>query len=206
MTLISCSECKASISDQASACPHCGCPISKPPITAYADEQSIDSSSRNRGKNGGHAWAWVIRIAICIPIILIAGIYVRNKAVGPVGWAQDNTEKELKDRMKDPSSMVIRLLYAVQKADAKGNESIYICGIVDGKNSFGSYAGGTRFASWSTYSKSLETLNTISLQMENPEEQRAAEKIGWLSGFDKIYWNEWCVDANHPAVVIQKDS
>ena len=206
MALISCSDCKASISDQASACPHCGCPIKKQPITANAGELSIDPSSRDRTKNGGHVWAWVLGVVIAIPIVLIASIFVRNKAVGPVGWAQDNTEKALKERMKDPSSMAIRSSYVVQKTDEKGNESIYVCGVVDGKNSFGGYAGGTRFASWSSHSKSLGTFDTISVQMEDPEQQREAEKTGWLlSGFDEVYWNEWCVDANHPAVVAKKD-
>ena len=205
MALVSCSECKVSISDQASACPHCGCPLNKHPTTENAGELSIDSASLNRRKNGQHVWAWVIGLVIATPIALIASIYVRNKAVGPVGWAQENTEKALKERMKDPGSMVIRSSYVVQKADEKGNESIYVCGIVDGKNSFGGYAGGTRFASWSSHSKSLGTFDTISVQMENPEHQRAAQEVGWLSGFDKVYWNEWCVDANHPAVVAKKD-
>lgn len=33
----------------------------------------------------------------------------------------------------------------------------------------------------------------------------AVIKVGMLSGFDSVYWNDWCVDAAHPAVVASKD-
>ena len=204
MALVSCSDCQANISDQASACPHCECPIKKQLGTENVGELSNDLSIRDQVKNGGHVWIWVVGIVISIPIVLIASFYLRNKALGPVGWAQDNTKNALKERMKDPDSMIIRSSYVVKKIDEKGDELIYVCGIVDGKNGFGGYAGGTRFASWSFHSKSLDSFDTISVQMEDPEYQRTAEKVGLLSGFDKVYWNEWCVDANHSAVVAKK--
>ena len=203
MALVSCPECKTSISDQASHCPHCGYPIKQSPITANTEGSPSDSSGSTR-KGRGHVWYWVFGIVVAIPIVLIAGIYVHNKAIGPVGWAQDNTVKALKERMKDPDSVVIRSSYVVQKADDKGSQFIYICGIVDGKNSFGGYAGGTRFASKSESSKSLGTFDTWSVQMEDPEQERAAKHVGMLSGFDSVYWNDWCVDATHPAIVASK--
>ncbi|MCE5234401.1 MAG: hypothetical protein ABFC67_12615 [Mizugakiibacter sp.] len=149
-------------------------------------------------------WAWVLGIIVAIPIVLIGGIYVHNKTIGPVGWARGNTAKSLREQMKDPDSMVIRSSYVVQKTDDKGNQFIYICGIVDGKNSFGGYAGGTRFASKSEYSKSLDTFDTWSVQMDDPEQERTAKSVGMLSSFDSVYWNDWCVDANHPAIVASK--
>lgn len=203
MALVSCPECKASVSDQASSCPHCGYPIKQVPFTVNA-QNSPSNSVANTRKSGGHGWAWVFGIVVAIPVVLIAGIYIRNKAIGPLGWAQDNTAKALKERMKDPDSMVIRSSYVVQKEDDKGNQFIYICGIVDGKNGFGGYAGGTRFASKSEYSKSLGTFDTWSVQMEDPEQERTAKDVGMLSGFNSVYWNDWCVDATHPAIVASK--
>lgn len=149
--------------------------------------------------------AWAFGIIVAVPLVLIAGIYIHNKAIGPVGWAQDNTEKALSAHMKDPDSMVIRSSYVVQKTDAKGNQLIYICGIVDGKNGFGGYAGGIRFASKSEYSKSLDTFDTWSVQMENPEDERTAKEIGEISAFVSVYWNAWCVDTTHPALVASKN-
>ena len=210
MALISCPECKTTVSDQASNCPHCGYPIKQ--VSAPAQKLSETSSAQDSGsestsgspKRGGHVLAWVFGIIVAVPIVLIGGIYIHNKMIGPVGWAQDNTEKALRAHMKDPASMVIRSSYVVQKTDAKGDQLIYVCGIVDGKNSFGGYAGGTRFASKSESSKSLDTFDTWSVQMEDPDDERTANKIGELSAFVGVYWNAWCVDATHPALVASK--
>nr|AAL24541.1 orf196EGC129 [uncultured bacterium] len=194
MALISCPECEKFISDQASNCPHCGCQIKQMP-----------ADSRKGG--AGRALAWVFGVIVAIPVLLIVGFYTRNKAIGPVGWAQDDTVKALKERMKDPDSMVIKSSFVVQKTDEKGDQLISMCGVVNGKNSFGGYTDGTRFASRSTYSKSLDVFFGIrSVQMEDPEQQRTAREVGMLSGFDKVYWNEWCVDAEHPPVVATNKS
>ena len=201
MALLSCPECKASISDQASNCPHCGYPIKEVSVTVQG---SLGDSPSGTHKSAGRGWAWFFGIIIAIPVVLIASIYIHNKAIGPVGWAQDNTVKALKERMKDPNSMVIRSSYVIQKMDDNGNQFISICGIVDGRNGFGGYAGGTRFASKSEYSKSLETFDTLSVQTEDPEQERTAKEVGMLSGFDSVYWNDSCVDATHPAVVASK--
>lgn len=211
MALISCPECKAPVSEQASNCPHCGFPIKE--VTAATQvlhgpssrEETNGKRSTNVRSSGGHVLAWIFAVIIAIPAVLAAGFYMRNKAVGPVGWAHDDTVKALKDKMKDPGSMVIRSSFVVQKTDEKGDRFIYTCGIVDGKNSYGGYIGGTRFASKAMYSKSLDTFfGTRTVQMEDPEQERTAKKVGMLSGFDKVYWNEWCVDAEHPAVVASK--
>jgi len=209
MALIQCSECNGQVSDQAAVCPHCGAPVF---IGTQAQDKQLpgtqSSSSDSRGsvrKGGGHVLAWIVGIIVAIPVIFVAGVYVHNKAIGPVGWAQDNTEKALKRMMKDPDSMVVRSSYVVQKTDDSGDQLIYVCGIVDGKNSFGGYAGGSRFASKSTYSKRFETFDTQSVHMEDAAQQRAAKQVGMLSGFDKVYWNDWCVDSEHPAVIPSKD-
>jgi hypothetical protein len=197
MALLSCPECEASVSDQASSCPHCGYPISKASVATQESHSFSDAQGSPSGtnKSGGHWWAWFFSIVVAVPFVLTASIYIRNKAVGPAGWAQDNTVKALKEHMKDPSSMVIESSYVVQKTDDKGHQLISICGIVDGRNSFGGYSGGTRFASQSTYSKSAETFYTLAVQMEDPKKQRTAKEVGMLSAFDIVYWNDWCVDA-----------
>lgn len=200
MALVSCPECKESVSDQAPNCPHCGYRI-KQALVAENTQGSPNVSSGGERNGGERVWAWTLGVVIAVSVALMGGIYVHNKAIGPVGWAQDNTVKALREKMKDPDSMVIRSSYVVEKADNKGNQFIYICGIVDGKNSFGGYGGGTRFASKSEYSQSLDTFDTWSVQMDDPEQQRTADSVGMLSAFDSVYWNDWCVDATHPAVV-----
>lgn len=79
---------------------------------------------------------WFLILLITIPVFIAAGIYIRNKAAGPVGWAEDNTNKALRAKMKDPDSMTIRSSYIVLKTNDRNDTEINICGIVDGKNSF----------------------------------------------------------------------
>lgn len=143
---------------------------------------------------------WVLFVIVVAPITLIGGIWVYNKAIGPEGWALDNTEKELRRQMRDPDSMVVKSHYTLQKKIEPGRVDIYICGIVDGKNSYGAYAGGTLFASRSVHNQNLGTFDTYSVQLEDPSNKRTANEAGVLSTFEKLYWNEWCVDAQHPPI------
>jgi hypothetical protein len=147
---------------------------------------------------------WILLLVIGVPIVFIAGAYVRNKAVGPVGWAEDNTLKRLKAKMKDPDSMVVRSSYTLQRMNASKDVEIFVCGVVDGKNSYGGYTGGNRFASKSVSSQSNKTFDTYSVELEDPEQAALAKSVKMLSAFDKVYWNDYCVDADHPAIAAEK--
>jgi hypothetical protein len=70
-------------------------------------------------------------LLVAVPLLLVVGIFVRNKAVGPAGWAEDNTYKKLKSSLKDPDSMAIRSSFIVQKSSANGDTEIFVCGVVD---------------------------------------------------------------------------
>lgn len=148
---------------------------------------------------------WLVIIVIGVPVLLVAGIYVRNKSIGPVGWAEDNTVKALKQRMKDPDTMVIRSSYFVQKTDSDGDNEIAMCGVVDGKNSFGGYTGGTRFVSISKDFKTGQTFDTYIVQLEDAStsDKATARQVHMLTGFEKVYWNGHCVDDTHPALVAE---
>lgn len=150
----------------------------------------------------------LIAIAIIgIPAVLVAGIYLRNKAVGPVGWAEDAAMNALRARMKDPDSIVIRSSFIVRKPNRNNGEDIAVCGIVDGKNSFGGFTGGARFVSVSTTLKvgNSETFDTRTIQIEDSSEKTEAASVGMLSSFEQVYWNDSCVDPAHPALT-PKDS
>ncbi len=147
---------------------------------------------------------WFVVFLVAIPIVFVAGVYVRNKAVGPVGWAEDNTIKALKAKMKDPDSMVIRSSFVIQRTNEKNDTEIFICGIVDGKNSFGGYAGGTPFASRSVSSKALGTFDTYSVEMEDWKSKETAKQVKRLSPFESVYWNDYCVDSTHPPLTASR--
>lgn len=147
---------------------------------------------------------WFVVLLVAIPVVFVAGAYVRNKVAGPVGWAEDNTIKALKAKTKDPDSMVIRSSFVIQRTNDKNDTEIFICGIVDGKNGFGGYAGGTRFASRSVSSKAFGTFDTYSVEMEDWQSKATAMQVDRLSPFESVYWNDYCVDSAHPALTASR--
>jgi|GEM_PF-6026974 len=115
----------------------------------------------------------------------------------------NNTESRLKAKMKDPESMVIRSFFIVKVNNpSEKTTTIAICGIVDGKNGFGGYTGGTRFMSRSV--DRTDTFDTYEVEMEKPNEKRTSESVHMLSSFESVYWNPACVDTEHPALTIAK--
>jgi hypothetical protein len=134
---------------------------------------------------------WIVVIAVLAPIVLTIGFYIRNKLIGPEGWAMDDTIKLLKLQMKDPDSMEIRSSYIVRKPAGNGQEHLYICGIVDGKNSFGGYSGGSRFVSRSSVSE--DSYNMISVQIESVEDIALSKDVGAKSAFERAYWSQGCI-------------
>lgn len=128
---------------------------------------------------------------IAIPVLFTAGSYIRNKAVGPEGWAMDNTETRLRQQFKDPESVVIRSSRTISTVDPDSRDAtIHICGTVDGKNSFGAYPGAVRFVSRSV-SRS-NTFDTYSVEVEDPRETEVAHSVDRRSGFEKVYWDPNC--------------
>lgn len=144
---------------------------------------------------------WILVVIVLIPVVIMVSAFIRNKAVGPEGWARDDVEKALRGKMKDPDSMVIRSSYVVKRVVGDRTE-ISICGIVDGRNSFGGYAGGMKFASMSVSNTELGVFDTYTVELENPANTSDARSVSRLSGFESVYWNQFCVDANHPALTV----
>ena len=144
---------------------------------------------------------FLLAALIAIPVLLMSAAFIRNKAVGPAGWAEDDVNKRLRNIMKDPDSMIIRSFYIVERKKSASTTEISVCGIVDGKNSFGAYTGGQRFSSLSIHDSELKAFSTYSVEMENPEQKIASRQLGRLSPFEQVYWNQRCVDSAHPPLV-----
>src|SRR5262245_50238013 len=116
------------------------------------------------------ALKWIVASLVGIPLLTVSIIYVRNKVIGPVGWANDITAERLAEQMRDPESMRIRSSYVIEKTTADGDREIAICGVVDGKNAFGAYTGGTRFVSLSNSSAEFHTFDTLFVEIEDQSE------------------------------------
>ena len=145
---------------------------------------------------------WLVLVLVGVPLLIVAGVYLRNKAVGPDGWARDNTIKQLKTNMRDPGSMVIRSSYIVKVTDpAKTVTTINLCGVVDAKDAAGAYTGGLRFVSRSIDDNQAGTFDTYAVLIEDPAQKTIADSQHVLSAFTSRYWNAHCVDAAHPALL-----
>lgn len=134
----------------------------------------------------------IILISIIgLGVILFSGAYIRNKMVGPEGWAMDDTKKYLRLHMKDPDSMAIRSSHTVVRVNpSTGAKNIYICGHVDGSNSYGAYGGALRFVSWSTSESG--TFSLVSVNLEDPEDVAVSKRVGMITAFEKVYWAPHC--------------
>lgn len=128
---------------------------------------------------------------IALFVLFAGGSYVRNKLIGPEGWAMDRTERRLQAMMKDPGSTVIRSSQTFSRVDPEtGDTIIYICGVVDGKNSFGAYSGGSRFVSRSV-SRS-NTFDTYEVNLEDAEDIALSARVNLPSTFETVYWAPHC--------------
>lgn|SRR5450830_537924 len=148
---------------------------------------------------------WLALIVVAVPVLLVGGMYIRNVTVGAEGWAKDDAAKALKEKMKDPDSMVIRSEYIVKSIAPTGDEQIAVCGIVDGKNGFGAFTGGLRFVAISYHDTKAKTFKTYSVEMDNTSiaDRATAKQVKQLTAFEEVYWNKNCVDDTHPALVFE---
>lgn len=128
---------------------------------------------------------------VALFVLFAGGSYVRNKLIGPEGWAMDRTERRLQAMMKDPGSTVIRSSQTFSRVDPEtGDTIIYICGVVDGKNSFGAFSGGTRFVSRSV--SRANSFDTYEVDLESPEDVALAQQANLPSPFEEVYWTPNC--------------
>ncbi|WP_332877704.1 hypothetical protein [Massilia sp. S19_KUP03_FR1] len=145
---------------------------------------------------------WAVVVLVGLALLIVAGVFVRNKAVGPAGWARDNTLKQLKANLRNPGSMVIRSSYIVKTADpGKDATVIELCGVVDAKDAADAYTGGLRFVSRSIDDNAAGTFDTYAVLIEDPAQKVVADSQHVLSTFEARYWNAHCVDAAHPPLL-----
>lgn len=109
-------------------------------------------------------------------------------------------EKNVAARMKDPDSAKFSAQFLIRSpVDKNGFQQIAVCGVVDGKNSFGALTGGTRFVV--LQSEGRNTFTTESVQIEDADRRATVDSVDKPQKetiFESIHWNRYCVDAAHP--------
>ena len=135
---------------------------------------------------------WIVVAALTFAAVLL----FMGATASPEEQAQELTEINLKQLLKDPDSMKIKSSFIVKKpADKKGDFDISVYDVVDGKNGFGGYTGGIPFVGKSAVFNG-ET-HFISINIEDPTDKKNATQLKKLSAFEEIFWNKYCVDATH---------
>ena len=122
-------------------------------------------------------------------------------------WA---AEKVVAASLKDPDSAKFKDVY-VQDAQHEQNELLrfqVVCGVVDGKNSFGALTGGSRFIVLQALAKKIQndSPSTISVNIESSDRRPTAaswNKENPETLFES-HWNKSCVNATHPPTYTAK--
>lgn len=118
-----------------------------------------------------------IKIAAYMLVFLIVG------CGGPEELAIQAAKADVAKLMKDPESAKFSDVFVVFITEkGKYPAKIGVCGMVNGKNSFGAYAGASRFAStvFMSSAKDAAAIGGIESLME-------------ASTFQEVYWNRTCV-------------
>lgn len=158
MAMATCRECGKDVSTEAKACPHCGAPK---PVKQL----------------GGCAL-----LLILLGIVVVIGIAMPSDSTTSGGGSAtptfnfyamvDGAKEQVRQRLKDPESARWSGIKVVETVQS-GNAVKVVCGTVNSKNSFGGYAGPSRWLS--------NGLNVTALESD-------------LSGgeFDEL-WRKTCV-------------
>lgn len=112
--------------------------------------------------------------------------------------AESKARAAVKGLLKDPPSARFKDAYVVRRpADANGIQTLAVCGIVDGKNGFGAYTGGSRYVV--TMVDGAGALLVSSATIDDGDRRAALD--GQETIFERVYWNPSCVDVGHPAMM-----
>ncbi|WP_156400399.1 hypothetical protein [Caulobacter sp. Root655] len=134
------------------------------------------------------------RLAIVVACMLVAscGSPEQNFI-----WAAKDAAKA---QLKDPPSARFPIEPYVVRTRGTGESAKYdqvaACGIIDGKNGFGGYSGGTRFVAWTFVEPGAEPDRSVVVNFD--DSPRSSSSDG-PSPYDEFIWNKYCVDAAHPA-------
>ena len=115
----------------------------------------------------------------------------------PDDQARYSAQNSVAEHLKDPDSAKFGPSFIVRERGQlkNGLETSAVCGIVNAKNSFGAYAGGSRYVVLQM--RGQQTLDTIYVWVEDSDRHPFVSSKATL--FEVSAWNKHCVDAEHRA-------
>ena len=153
MALVKCSECGKDISTQATACPHCGCPLAAAPPGPGAPPSSPDSPQATNTPAGGSkkpakgCAGCLGLVAIFIVVFWIADFagcqWTKNGLTSSPSAAAKVTKAELRNRLRNnfPGLGIGQIVLATQfksamgeptRTQAMGNQAYWYYDCADG--------------------------------------------------------------------------
>ena len=121
----------------------------------------------------------------------------------PDFWMIEASKKAASERLKDPPSARFPVdPFIVRNQRKDGLELVAVCGMIDGKNGFGAYSGGTRFVAWNVVGKNEDSTAPYQVEMDDGDGRATAASQYTeypTTSFEDVHWNKSCVDAVHPA-------
>jgi hypothetical protein len=135
-----------------------------------------------------------VKLVLTFSVVLLSAC--APTSVDPIAFAKST----IKQRLKDPDSSRFGDIYVVERnPDSNGIKNICVCGVVDGRNSFNAYTGGSRFVVSLMSSGSQNTPAIAFAEIEDGSKKAVPRRINeeLATKFEHIYWNTSCVDASH---------
>jgi len=143
---------------------------------------------------------WGMMWAVTVAAMVLAGC----GELGNDNEAKLLAEKQIEASLKDPDSAKFSGEFVIRsEPDSDGHQDIVTCGYVNAKNSFGGYAGDSRFIVTQSLNKKLQTFGNIHSIMEDENPMYRDPHPEPVPGqpatvFEQLYWNKSCVDPSHP--------
>lgn len=141
-----------------------------------------------------------IFIGLGVLVLGFIGVgFIANVSASMEDKARWTAEKAVTMQLKDPDSVKFRDIFVVAKpTDIKDIFSVAVCGVVDGKNSFGAFTGGQRFVAKMVTDKSGNgSVKDLQIEDDKRATVDSLRTKNKTTVFEKIYWNDYCVDATH---------
>lgn len=124
------------------------------------------------------------------------------------GQMVKEAKKSVAEQLKDPNAAQFSEIFTVKGNHGAINskskwQDFAVCGFVNGKNSFGAYAGKTRFVAMLREYESDNRFSLIGVTLEGQSSELKQATVESRNSatpesvFEKIYWNESCIGNGH---------
>ena len=171
MALVHCPECKKEVSNQATACLHCGYPL----------RAAVPTTSAAKGRKRGTGRLWLLLAVAVFLFVLVLSQRGREPKVETKEdvqlWTMTATAMQIRKGMRNPESFVLESVLLIQGTDA-------VCFEYRAQNGFGGMNRGRAVVSGARFVPGFDGQAVLA---------QAQLKTSDESGFIRL-WNKECAN------------